>query len=212
MRDSKENDEFRYCSDWIHELESKEHWTLYWKQQELIQSYANKNDKILEVGIGTGFTAAYLRHKGFDVTTADIDKEKNPDIHTNIVTAELDADFDIILAFEIFEHLPFKYLESTLSLLKRNCRKCLIFSVPEFYQSFISFSLRLPIIRRFSFNIPRPRFLPEPKLAEYHHWEVNSQRQSRLKELKIIFSNIEMIVDHHELFLDRHFFVLKSGH
>ena len=99
---------YSYSTDWIHNLESKKHWQLYWHQQKLLENRISVNDKILEVGVGSGFTANYLKSKGFNVKTVDIDQNKNPDIVKNIVYTEPKFfNFDVLLAFNIFEHIPY---------------------------------------------------------------------------------------------------------
>ena len=99
--------EYHYSSHWIHELESETHWRLYWRQQKLMRDLVSAGDRVLEIGVGTGFTANYLRSKGVHVTTLDIDAEKQPDIVANVAQFDFPELYDAILAFEVFEHLPY---------------------------------------------------------------------------------------------------------
>ena len=88
--------EFNYDAVWTKKLESKEHWLLYWKQQWLLTKYLRQKDTILEIGVGSGFTANYLRNKNYTVTTLDIDNKKKPDIVANIVDYKLKTNYDFI--------------------------------------------------------------------------------------------------------------------
>ena len=58
-------------------MEEEEHWRLYWNQQKIAESKIQAGDRVLEIGLGTGFTANYLRGRGVRVTTLDIDAEKS---------------------------------------------------------------------------------------------------------------------------------------
>ena len=80
---------YRYSTSWIYKLETEQHWRLYWHQQKLMEGKVKPGDSVLEIGVGTGFTANYLRSKGVNVTTLDIDADKKPDIVANIVTYKL---------------------------------------------------------------------------------------------------------------------------
>ena len=55
--ETAEGAEYRYSSHWIHELEGETHWRLYWRQQKLMQDLVREGDRVLEIGVGTGFTA-----------------------------------------------------------------------------------------------------------------------------------------------------------
>jgi len=109
---------YRYSSSWIYHLESADHWYLYWHQQKLMEGELKAGDRILEIGVGSGFTANYLRSKGYDVTTLDIDEEKKPDIHANIVTYDFPKDYDHVLAFEVFEHIPFNKFQGLVGRIR----------------------------------------------------------------------------------------------
>ena len=77
--------EYKYSAEWIYDLESEEHWRLYWNQQKLMQNKVSSGDNVLEIGVGSGFTANYLKSKSINVKTLDIDRGKKPDIVANLV-------------------------------------------------------------------------------------------------------------------------------
>ena len=60
--------EYTYSSDWIHSLETEDHWSLYWQQQKIMQGHIAPNHRLLEIGVGSGFTANYLKSKNIKVT------------------------------------------------------------------------------------------------------------------------------------------------
>lgn len=87
-----------------------------------------KNPKVLEVGAGVGVVANFLQRKGIDYLGIEIDKktvERAKKANLNIKQGDfkslnkLEDTFDIILAFEVFEHLQdldllFKILEQKI--------------------------------------------------------------------------------------------------
>ena len=81
------NNIYKYGAEWTKHLESCDHWIFYWFQQKIMEGFINKNksETIIEIGVGSEFTANYCRSKGFNVTTLDIDEAKKPDILANIL-------------------------------------------------------------------------------------------------------------------------------
>ena len=160
---------YSYSSDWIHELESKSHWQLYWEQQSMMRPFVKPGDKVLEVGLGSGFCANYLRSKGVEVTTVDIDADKKPDIVANLVTYEPEEEYDHLLAFEVFEHIPYEHFLDILRKFKSKCSNVFI-SVPLNKVKLMYADLSLPVLKNVSFSIGLPKF----KITESHHfWEIN---------------------------------------
>ena len=196
---------YRFSSDWIYRLETEEHWRLYWRQQKIMESRIHVGDSILEIGVGTGFTANYLKSKGFLVTTVDIDEEKKPDIVANVVTFDPDQVFDHILAFEVFEHIPFERLRQLVENLSGKCRKYLFMSVPQYRQILASIECRLPKLGKRSFTLTRPK---KGFGASYHYWELGYEGISEQK-LVSIFSECEFRLEHSDQVLCRRFFVFR---
>ena len=46
----------KYSSNWIHKLETREHWLSYWYQIKLMEGHVKQKDSLVEIGIGSGFT------------------------------------------------------------------------------------------------------------------------------------------------------------
>ena len=97
----------KYSSNWIHKLETREHWLSYWHQLKLMEGHVEQKDSLVEIGIGSGFTSNYLRSKKVEVLTIDIDKEKSPDIVSDAASFKPDKNYDHFCAFEVFEHMGF---------------------------------------------------------------------------------------------------------
>ncbi len=161
--------ENNFDSGWIRKLESEDHWRLYWQQQKLMEGFVKPGDDVLEIGVGTGFTANYLKSKGVNVTTLDIDAEKKPDIVANIVDYEWPGTYDAVLAFQVFEHIPFDYFQKIIVRLKSRS-DYLFFSVPVNEKSLLRLSFRVA-------GVPKEKKLtlaiPKNKITSKHHfWEI----------------------------------------
>ena len=162
--------EYKYSAEWIHELESEKHWRLYWNQQKLIQNKVRKGDHVLEIGVGSGFTANYLRSKGVKVKTLDIDSKKKPDITANIVEYQFAEYYDHILAFEVFEHIPFREFKMVLRKICRVCQKYIFLSVPRNEKIWMSCVLKLPKVAKREFRlVTLKRKITNPA----HFWELD---------------------------------------
>lgn len=199
----KENkNPFYYESRWIHKLETREHWNSYWIQQKLIEDFVKKDENILEIGVGSAFCSNYLKSRGFSITTLDIDKDKKPDIIANICTDKVDYTCDVILAFEVFEHIPFACFSKVLSKISKQNVKKIILSIPESKFYFLKFNLKI-LNKELSFQIPvtrnkLPQFLKRRyKLCKTHNWELNYSHKYTRRKLE-------------NLFLENGFYILKT--
>ena len=162
--------EYKFAADWIYALESEEHWRLYWYQQKTMQHFVRKGENVLEIGVGSGFTANYLKSKGVHVTTLDIDKEKQPDIVANVVQYQFFESYEHILAFEVFEHIPFVEFKNVISKISRACKKTLFLSVPRNERTWFHMDIYLPWIGRKQLRLTTLRGkTTEPA----HFWEID---------------------------------------
>lgn len=168
--------EYSYASEWIHQLEKEEHWRAYWSQMKLVLPALEHGDSILEIGPGSGFTSNYLRSKGYRVSTLDIDDKKSPDIVANLIEYPFPDTYDHILAFEVFEHIPFDKFSAILPLLKKAVKKNLFFSVPANYRIWFRVELIIPYFKEVSFCIKTKR---RKIIAEHHFWELDYKQYTR---------------------------------
>ena len=198
--------EYRYSSHWIHELESETHWRLYWRQQKLMRELVAPGDRVLEIGVGTGFTANYLRSKGVLVTTLDIDADKQPDIVANIAQYDFPGTYDAILAFEVFEHLPYDDFPPLLAKLARAAQRHVFLSLPRNRRLVASLNVKLPKVkaRTFQWKVRRGEIV-EP----YHVWELDHNSITVESLERELVSHGFAIVRQDESF-DRRFYALET--
>lgn len=87
---------------------------------------------VLEVGVGSGVVANFLKRAGIEVITCDIDKSTRPDVVADVRELPFeDNSFDAVLAYEILEHIPFENFEKAFLELRRVSRKKVIISLPH---------------------------------------------------------------------------------
>jgi SAM-dependent methyltransferase len=163
-----EGNVYHFDSAWIHALEPELTWRRYWHQQKLLNAVLAPGASILELGPGTGFTAQYLRWRGFDVTTLDIDPGKKPDIVANLADYQFPKRYDCITAFEIIEHLPFAVVQTMLPRIAASCG-AFVLSVPRMIRTWVDISVKVPRFRELSLRLATPR---RGDLTPNHHWEL----------------------------------------
>jgi len=168
---------YKYSSDWIAKLEAESHWCLYWKQQDILQPIMSEKDTVLEIGVGTGFTANYLKSKGHEVDTFDIDKEKCPDFVGNMVHDPFPGVYDHIIAFEVFEHIPYDEFLQVLKKVLESSRVSLCFSVPIARKTCLGFSFKIPRVREKSWSFSWKK----KRIWDYHFWEIDFEGLTKNK-------------------------------
>ena len=159
-----------YSSDWINQLESEQHFSWYHKQLELVYKYCGRNQRLLEIGIGNSCLSDILKRRGWGIKTLDIDEEKAPDFVLPVSDFKFnDHDFNTILAFEIFEHIPFDTFEKTIRNISESSAIQILFSVPRCEKLLFKMSLKLPKLSKFTYSIS----VPSSRIIEKnHHWEL----------------------------------------
>jgi hypothetical protein len=109
-----------------------ERWMSYWHQIRAVLAVRPRT--VLEIGPGSGVFRNYLRTKGIDVKTLDIDRTREVDYVADIT--KLDSTlpqglmFDAICAFQVLEHLPFGEFETCLANIARRANPHVFISLP----------------------------------------------------------------------------------
>ncbi len=93
--------------------DSKRRFISYWHQIDEIINL--KPRSILEIGVGNGLVSRYLKQRGFNITTLDVDPALGPDIVGSVVAIPLsDNSFDVTACFEVLEHVPYEDFKKAL--------------------------------------------------------------------------------------------------
>jgi hypothetical protein len=201
---------YKYTSDWIKTLEKELHWRWYWHQQKLLENRLQKSARIAEIGVGSKFTYNYLRSKGFHVQSVDIDKNKNPDLLLNIVDCnDSDLVFDTILAFNIFEHIPYDEFMITIEKFARNNIKQLFIGLPV--NKKIILEIRLRLGRYFDQEIVLA--VPKRKITTAnHHWELEYKKTNTNKFIHDMSERSYKCIEHFSFKLQAFFYFQLATH
>lgn len=171
-----------FSSEWVNNLESRQHFSWYWCQASLVYKFCKKSDSLLEVGKGTGFLSDVLRGKGWEVKTLDIDEDKRPDYCCDAYSFDYSSVRpDVLLAFEIFEHLPFETFSKVVSKISESSVRRIIFSVPWCERQLFGVSFKFPYLAQRELYVPLPGY----KIFEPNHfWELSSRAGNGLVSLE----------------------------
>jgi predicted SAM-dependent methyltransferase len=195
------------------DYDTKGRFASYWYQIDELRTLAD--GEILEVGPGNQFVANYLRERGYDVTTMDID----PDLDVDIVGSITDVprkenSVSIAACFEVIEHMPYERALEGLRELGRVARDYLIFSVPD-YEHAIWGRVRLPLVGklRWFFSFARPVPYEEPQVDDQHFWEIGMRGYSAKKVREDVRElGFHVVRTYRYLEKDNHrFFVLRPS-
>ena len=86
--------------------DTKERFISYWHQ--ISEVITINLAPILEIGIGNAFVANYLKQRGIDITTMDIDERLKPDRVGSVLSIPFpDGVFKVVICFEVLEHLAY---------------------------------------------------------------------------------------------------------
>jgi ubiquinone/menaquinone biosynthesis C-methylase UbiE len=162
--------------------DTRERWMSYWQQaHEVLRSHPAE---VLEVGVGNGTVAAYLRAAGVDLTTVDFDQALQPDVVADVRGLPFEEDsFDVVLCAEVLEHLPFDEVPLALAQLARVARRRAVISIPVFGRAF-RLSVRIPPFagRQWSWHLPARHSF---SFDGQHYWEMGATNYRRRKVLSV---------------------------
>ena len=174
-------------------------------------------ETVLEIGIGNKTVANYLKQNGITIDTCDFDQNLNPDYTADIRDLPFaDASYDVVMACEILEHLPFEDVEKALRELQRVSKKYVLVSIPYAsggFELLLKFPLLNKIIKRpfldLFFRVPY--FFMGIEFAGQHYWEMGRKNYPRRKiqstfgKYFTILKEVRPVLDHYH-----HFFLLEK--
>jgi SAM-dependent methyltransferase len=85
--------------------------------------------RVLVIGPGQGLDTAVLKWLGYEVTTFDIDPTFEPDVVGSVHDLSMfaDAQFDVVTASHVLEHMAVPYLDAALAELARGAHHALVY-------------------------------------------------------------------------------------
>ena len=176
-----------------------------------------KPNNVLEIGIGNKTVANYLKQNGIKIDTCDFDKNLKPDFVADIRDLPFDNNsYDVVIACEVLEHIPWKDVDKALSQLHRISKKNVVISIPyssEGFELLFVFPLIGKILKRSFLNLffRIPYFFLEIKFSGEHYWEMGKKNYP-IKKIRATFGKyfkiikeVRPILTHHH-----HFFILEK--
>jgi SAM-dependent methyltransferase len=183
----------------------------YWHQIDEVISLKPK--RVLEIGIGNGIVSDYLKKRGLNLTTLDVNEKLHPDIVGNILNLPFpEKTFDVVTCFEMLEHLPYEDFNQALLELFKVSKLYAILSLPDINRVY-RLNVQIPKIGDIRILIPLPRTKRLiHSFGGTHYWNIGETECPLFKIIKDIHSvgfNIEKTYRVFEEPL-HHFFVLKK--
>lgn len=174
---------------------------------------------ILEIGVGNKTVYNYLKNN-YEIKSCDFDKELNPDFNEDIRDlSNIKEKFDIVIACEVLEHIPWKDFNKAIFELYKISNKNVIISIPKMSADFeiimkfpyVGKIIKKPFIRLL-FQIPS-RFIPKKiKMCEEHYWELErknysiSKIRNSIKKYFKIKNELNPVLNS-----NHHFFILEKN-
>lgn len=115
--------------DWS-DYHSKARWASYWHQvSEVLNTRATS---CLEVGTGSGVVKQTLIGAGVDTVSVDFAEDLAPDLVGDVRDLPVgDASYDVVLASQVLEHIPWDDVPKAVSEIRRVCRTHAVLSLPQ---------------------------------------------------------------------------------
>lgn len=188
----------------------KARWLSYWYQIRAVDAFSPVS--VAEIGIGNGLVSWYLEQHGMTVTTIDSDATLNPRIHASVSNIPCaDSSFDVSLAAEVLEHMPFDESERAIKELYRVSRMGAVISVPDSRRTLIRAHMSLPFFgsKEIFCKIDTQRI---HTFDGQHYWEIGKKGFSLQKIIDACTAAGFMVMRHFVPFdvPTKHFFILKK--
>ena len=172
---------------------TKGRWISYYHQLDEVIKLSPAS--VLEIGGSTGFFKTMANIFNIQVETVDIDPDLNPDHVASVLALPFeDSSYDLVAAFQVLEHLPYKSFEIALSEIKRVAKNNVVISLPD-ARSIWRYSFHIPKLGMRNICIEPPIISPEIfKFDGEHYWEIN-KKDYPLERINKAFSNQGLNLD-----------------
>lgn len=185
----------------------------YFYQIDLVRKL--KPNNVLEIGIGNKTVANYLKQNGIKIDTCDFNKDLKPDYIADIRDLPFsDKSYDVVMACEILEHIPWTDVDKSLRELYRISKKYVLISIPHSSAGF-ELILKFPFIGRIIkkpfldlfFRIPY--FFKSIKFHGEHYWEMG-RKDYPVRRIRCAFGKYFKILKEVRPIINsyHHFFIL----
>lgn len=184
-----------------------------------VSAIENLNVKsVLEVGPGSFVVATLLKQMGYSVHTSDFDSNVGADTTADIRSLPFkDKSFDLTMACQVLEHIPFEDFEKGLSELYRTSSKYVVISVPRRNTGF-NFVFKIPFMQTlfkksfFDISILFPVRFPGFAESDQHYWEIDFWQTSLGDVKKIIKKHFKILKEFSPPLNKYHyFFILEKN-
>lgn len=155
--------------------DSKRRFISYWHQ--INEALSLKPHNMLEIGIGNGFVYRYLKERAIDISTLDIDERLNPQFVGSITNMPFkDESFDLVMACEILEHIPYEDTLKGLKEIHRVAKRYAIISLPDSTRT-IRIEFPIPKYGKVKKLFTLWNFFPKKHelTKSGHHWEIGKE-------------------------------------
>lgn len=143
-------------------------WTSYWYQ--IHETLFLNIESVLEIGPGSEIVSFILKKEGLKYNSLDFSKDLHPDFVGDIRDFNLNKKFDMIMACQVLEHIPYVDFKKSLKNMAKHSKKYVIISLP-YFGPHIKFNLEIfPL-----FNLMFSKKIFFPKKLEFdgeHYWEI----------------------------------------
>lgn len=202
---------------WRKELHLSNFVNSYYQYRD-VTKWVGPCPSVLIIGPGQGLDAEILKWRGCQIKTFDIDETFKPDVLGSCHDMPMfgDAQFDVVIASHVLEHLPLPYLDRAISEIARVGRFAIVYLPVAGRHASLRFApgfkgIDLASIVDFCKFWQRPDGVTAKYCSGQHYWEVG-YRGFRVPDIKARLAKAFDVLDSYRNkdWLPSHNFVLKS--